>query len=128
MKIGIVVGTRPEIIKMAPVVRACLARDVPFLLLHTGQHYSFEMDGVFFQELDLPAPHVNLEVGSGGQAYQVAAVMSGITCVSIVLRPDIQSIVPSATAPARCSIFGASAARSSCGGCVPGTARFAAVR
>src|SRR5262249_54892055 len=67
VKIGIVVGTRPEIIKMAPVVRACVASGTPYLLLHTGQHYSFEMDGVFFQELGLPPAHHNLEVGSGTQ-------------------------------------------------------------
>src|SRR6185503_6836514 len=47
VKIAVVVGTRPEIIKMASIVRACIARQTPYLLLHTGQHYSFEMDGVF---------------------------------------------------------------------------------
>jgi UDP-N-acetylglucosamine 2-epimerase (non-hydrolysing) len=87
--IGIVVGTRPEIIKMAPVVRACLERHVPFLLLHTGQHYSFEMDGVFFRELELPAPHHNLEVGSGSQAYQVGAIVSGIAPILERERPDV---------------------------------------
>ena len=50
MKVAIIVGTRPEIIKMAPIVRACAERQVPYLLLHTGQHYSYEMDGVFFEE------------------------------------------------------------------------------
>ena len=89
MKIAIVVGTRPEIIKMAPVVRACIARDVPYLLLHTGQHYSFEMDGVFFEELGLPRPHRNLEVGSGAQSYQIAAVVSGMAPILEQERPDV---------------------------------------
>lgn len=89
MKIGIVVGTRPEIIKMAPVVRACIQRGIPHLLLHTGQHYSFEMDGVFFEELDLPAPHRNLEVGSGSQAYQIGAIVSGIGPILEAERPDV---------------------------------------
>jgi len=89
VKIGVVVGTRPEIIKMAPVVRACVARGVPYLLLHTGQHYSFEMDGVFFQELDLPAPHRNLEVGSGSQVYQIGAIVRGIEPILIEERPDV---------------------------------------
>ena len=89
MKLAVVVGTRPEIIKMAPVVRACQARGVPFTLLHTGQHYSFEMDGVFFQELDLPPAHVNLEVGSGSQNYQIASVVQGITPVLEEHQPDI---------------------------------------
>lgn len=83
------VGTRPEIIKMAPVVRACIARDVPYLLLHTGQHYSFEMDGVFFEELGLPKPHRNLEVGSGAQTAQVASVISGMAPILEQERPDV---------------------------------------
>ena len=89
MKIAVVVGTRPEIIKMAPVVRACIRRGIPHLLLHTGQHYSFEMDGVFFQELDLPRPHRNLEVGSGSQAYQIAAILSGMEPILDEERPDV---------------------------------------
>src|SRR5207245_11465604 len=74
---------------MAPVVRACIRRGVPYLLLHTGQHYSFEMDGVFFEELDLPPPHRNLEVGSGSQAYQIAAIVSGIELLLEEQRPDV---------------------------------------
>src|SRR5207245_11655389 len=70
--IAIVVGTRPEIIKMAPIVRACVDLGEPFLLLHTGQHYSFEMDGVFFRELELPAPPRNLEVRPGSPADHTA--------------------------------------------------------
>ena len=89
MKIAIVVGTRPEIIKMAPVVRACIARGVPYTLLHTGQHYSFEMDGVFFRELELPEPHHNLEVGSGSQAYQIGSIVTGIEPVLERERPDV---------------------------------------
>jgi len=89
VKIAIVVGTRPEIIKMAPVVRACIARGVPYLLLHTGQHYSFELNGVFFEELGLPRPHRNLEVGSGTQSYQIAAVVGGIAPIFEEERPDV---------------------------------------
>lgn len=88
MKIAIVVGTRPEIIKMAPLVRACESRKVPFLLLHTGQHYSYEMDGVFFEELGLPRPHDNLAVGSGTQAYQIGAIVTGIAPIFESERPD----------------------------------------
>jgi len=89
VKPAIVVGTRPEIIKMAPLVRACRARGLPYLLLHTGQHYSFEMDGVFFSELGLPAPDVNLEVGSGTQIYQVSSAMSGLEPILAEHRPDV---------------------------------------
>lgn len=89
MKIGIVVGTRPEIIKMAPVVRACVQREIPYLLLHTGQHYSFEMDQVFFQELDLPQPDHNLKIGSGSQPYQIASIVSGMEAILESDRPDV---------------------------------------
>jgi len=73
---------------MAPLVRACAERDVPFLLLHTGQHYSYEMDGVFFEELELPVPHTNLSVGSGTQAYQIGAIVSGIAPIYEREKPD----------------------------------------
>jgi UDP-N-acetylglucosamine 2-epimerase (non-hydrolysing) len=89
VKPAVVVGTRPEIVKMAPVVRACQERGLPCLLLHTGQHYSFELDGVFFTELGLPAPDVNLEVGSGSQTYQVASVMAGLEPILAEHRPDV---------------------------------------
>src|SRR5262249_47325450 len=87
--IGIVVGTRPEIIKMAPIVRACVARGVPYRLFHTGQHYTFEVDGGVFRELELPAAHHNLEVGSGSQAYQIGAIVTGITPLFEKERPDV---------------------------------------
>jgi len=89
VKIAIVVGTRPEIIKMAPVVRACQSRGTPFLLLHTGQHYSFEMDGVFFEELGLPRPHHNLEVGSGSHPAQLGAILTGLEPILASERPDV---------------------------------------
>jgi len=89
VKIAIVVGTRPEIIKMAPIVRACIARDVPYTLLHTGQHYRFEMDGVFFQELGLPQPDHNLEVGSGSQAYHIGRIVTGMEPLIAEIRPDV---------------------------------------
>lgn len=111
MKVAVVVGTRPEIVKMAPVVRACQARGVAFVLLHTGQHYSFEMDGVFFRELGLPAPDVNLEVGSGSQTYQVAAAMTGMEPVLGTLRPDVvlvqgdtNSVLAAGLTASRCGI------------------------
>jgi UDP-N-acetylglucosamine 2-epimerase (non-hydrolysing) len=89
VRIAIVVGTRPEIIKMAPLVRACARRELPYLLLHTGQHYSFRLDGVFFEELELPRPGRNLEVGSGTQAYQIAAIVSGMEKLLLEERPDV---------------------------------------
>ena len=52
----IVIGTRPEIIKMSPVIRECTHQGLEFSVLHTGQHYSYAMDKIFFEQLDLPSP------------------------------------------------------------------------
>ncbi len=51
VRIAIVLGTRPEIIKMSPVIRACERQNVDFFILHTGQHYSYTMDKIFFEQL-----------------------------------------------------------------------------
>jgi UDP-N-acetylglucosamine 2-epimerase (non-hydrolysing) len=74
---------------MAPVVRACQVRRVPFVFIHTGQHYSFELDGVFFRELDLPPPHYNLRVGSGSQAYQVGTIVTRLEPILERERPHV---------------------------------------
>jgi hypothetical protein len=54
--ISIVLGTRPEIIKMAPVIRACRQKGIGYSVLHTGQHYSYEMDRIFFEDPGLSSP------------------------------------------------------------------------
>jgi len=70
-----VVGARPNFMKAAPVIRALRARGVDQRLIHTGQHYDATMSEVFFRDLDLPEPDLNLGVGSGSQAGQTAALM-----------------------------------------------------
>lgn len=75
----IVLGTRPEIIKLAPVIRSLEATDdLSHRLLHTGQHYDAELSSVFFENLKLPLPDTTLEVGSGTQGEQTAAALRGI--------------------------------------------------
>ena len=88
MKLCIVLGTRPEIVKMAPLVRACQRRGVEFILIHTGQHYSYEMDRIFFQDLELPDPQYNLNVGSGTHGKQTGAILVDIEKVLMNERPD----------------------------------------
>lgn len=83
-----VFGTRPEIIKISPVIRACNQRDVPFSLLHTGQHYSDELDSVFFDQLNLPAPDYNLEVGSASHGKQTGEMIAAIEPVLERERPE----------------------------------------
>jgi UDP-N-acetylglucosamine 2-epimerase (non-hydrolysing) len=87
--IAIVLGTRPEIIKMSPVVRECQKRKLDHLVLHTGQHYSYAMDRVFFEELELPDPDFKLDVGSGPHGEQTGKMLSGIEKVLLKHRPDI---------------------------------------
>jgi UDP-N-acetylglucosamine 2-epimerase (non-hydrolysing) len=73
-----VIGARPNFIKAAPVIRALRERAVTQRVIHTGQHYDDRMSDVFFRELDLPAPDINLGVGSGTHAEQTAATMVGL--------------------------------------------------
>ncbi len=80
--IDIIAGARPNFMKIAPIIRALEARraqgsHLRYRLVHTGQHYDQRMSGDFFAQLGIPAPHVNLEVGSGSQAEQTAAIMIG---------------------------------------------------
>jgi len=89
MKISVVLGTRPEIIKMAPLLKILEAKKADFFTLHTGQHYSYEMDQVFFDQLELPRPRINLEAGSGTHAEETAKMLVGIEKVLLNERPDI---------------------------------------
>ncbi|HVL68408.1 MAG TPA: UDP-N-acetylglucosamine 2-epimerase (non-hydrolyzing) [Vicinamibacterales bacterium] len=82
-----VVGARPNFMKVAPVYRALVGR-AEQVLVHTGQHYDSQMSGVFFEQLGIPAPDVNLEVGSGSHAAQTAQIMLRFEPVVQERRPD----------------------------------------
>lgn len=87
MKVAIVMGTRPEIIKMMPVVRECQRRGDDFFILHTGQHYSYVMDRILFEQLELPEPRYNLDVGSGPQGRQTGKMLAGIEDILRAEKP-----------------------------------------
>lgn len=89
MKVFIILGTRPEIIKMSPVIRACQKNKVNFAILHTNQHYSQNLDKIFFKELNLPQPRYNLNVGSGTHAEQTAKILVSIEKILLKEKPDI---------------------------------------
>lgn len=89
MKICIILGTRPEIIKMSPVIRACEREKLDYFILHTGQHYSYIMDRVFFEQLELPEAKYNLDVGSGKHGEQTGKILSGVEPVLQKERPDV---------------------------------------
>ncbi len=87
--IAIILGTRPEIIKMSPIIRACEALGEDYFTLHTGQHYSSEMDQAFFEDLELPESKYNLDVGSGTHAEQTGRIMTGIERILLEEKPEI---------------------------------------
>ncbi len=89
MKIAIILGTRPEIIKMSPIIRECEKQGIEYYILHTGQHYSYEMDKIFFDQLKLPQAKYNLDIGSGKHGEQTAKMLSGIEEILIKDRPDV---------------------------------------
>lgn len=89
LKTAVVIGTRPEIIKMSPIIRELDTRNTDYYIIHTGQHYSWNMDKVFFDQLKLTEPKYNLKVGSGSHAEQTAKMMIGIEKVFSKDQPDI---------------------------------------
>jgi Xaa-Pro aminopeptidase len=93
MKILHVAGARPNFMKVAPLVRAFEALHVAAPICHTGQHYDAAMSRLFFDELAIPRPAVNLEVGSGSHAVQTARVMERFEAVLAGERPIISRLV-----------------------------------
>jgi UDP-N-acetylglucosamine 2-epimerase (non-hydrolysing) len=91
MKTCIIIGTRPEMIKMSLVVRACERQGADYFVIHTGQHYSYNMDRVFFEQLELPGARYNLDVGSGSGRHgeQTGRMLSGIEKILIAEKPDV---------------------------------------
>ena len=94
MKILCIVGARPNFIKIAPLIEEMKRyRQIKSILVHTGQHYDFEMSQVFFQELKIPKPDYNLGVGSGSHAWQTAQVMEKLEPVILEEKPDLVIVV-----------------------------------
>jgi len=90
MKILHVIGARPNFMKVAPVYRAIgHCSQIRQILVHTGQHYDVNMSDIFFRQLGLPAPDINLEVGSGSHAVQTAQIMMRIEETVSKERPDL---------------------------------------
>ena len=88
MNILTVIGARPQFVKSWPVSASLKQSGVGEFLVHTGQHYDYQMSEVFFQELSLKAPDVNLEIGSGGHGYQTGAIMQALEPVMESQRPN----------------------------------------
>jgi UDP-N-acetylglucosamine 2-epimerase (non-hydrolysing) len=94
LKIINVVGARPNLPKMAPLLREMqLHREIDSILVHTGQHYDKKLSDVFFRDMCIPAPAINLGVGSGSQATQTAEILSRIEPVLLEHNPDLLLVV-----------------------------------
>ncbi len=89
MKTAIILGTRPEIIKLSPIIRECENLQLDYFILHTGQHYSYNMDKVFFEQLELPDAKYNLDVGSGAHGKQTGEMLIGIEKILQNEHPDV---------------------------------------
>ncbi len=89
MKIATIVGARPQFIKTALVSRALREAGHEEFLIHTGQHYDKEMSQVFFRELEIPEPDINLEIGSGCHGWQTGQMLIGIERLLMTAKPDV---------------------------------------
>jgi UDP-N-acetylglucosamine 2-epimerase (non-hydrolysing) len=88
MKLSIILGTRPEIIKISPIIRALEKTNIDWHIIHTNQHYSENMDKIFFEELNLPKPKYNLNIGSGTHGGQTGEMLMKIEKVLLKENPD----------------------------------------
>lgn len=103
--IDIIAGARPNFMKIAPIIHALnKSEKLSFRLIHTGQHYDKNMSGNFFEQLEIPEPHHNLEVGSGTQAEQTAGIMIGYEKLLFSKKSDLCLVVGDVTSTMACSI------------------------
>ncbi len=89
MKLSIILGTRPEIIKLSPIIRALEKTNIDWHIIHTNQHYSENMDKIFFEELNLPKPKYNLNIGSGTHGEQTGKMLIKIEKVLLKEKPNV---------------------------------------
>ena len=109
MLIDVIAGARPNFVKIAPIVAAIRERseagaDIAYRLIHTGQHYDPRLSGSFFEQLGIPEPDHNLEVGSGTQAEQTGAIMQRYEEVLLQKRSDLCLVVGDVTSTMACAI------------------------
>jgi UDP-N-acetylglucosamine 2-epimerase (non-hydrolysing) len=110
MKIILVVGARPNFMKIAPIIEeieSCNMRSqkkIDYLLVHTGQHYDEKMSKLFFEELEIPKPHINLEVGSASHAVQTAEIMKKFEGICLAERPSHVLVVGDVNSSLACAL------------------------
>lgn len=105
IKLILVAGARPNFMKIAPLMHALKNHpSIHPILVHTGQHYDVKMSGQFFDELNIPAPDINLEVGSASHAVQTARIMEGFEQVCLTEQPDYVLVVGDVNSTAACTL------------------------
>lgn len=109
MLIDIIAGARPNFMKISPIIRAldthaAAGGRLRYRLVHTGQHYDPKMSGDFFEQLGIPAPQINLEVGSGTQAEQTAHIMMRYEAILLKDPADLCLVVGDVTSTMACTI------------------------
>lgn len=102
--ITIVAGARPNFMKIAPIIHELEQTSINYNLVHTGQHYDKKMSQDFFDQLEIPAPTINLHVGSGTQAEQTAAIMIGFEKFLLDNPTDLVLVVGDVTSTMACAI------------------------
>src|SRR5882724_9076334 len=94
LKILNIVGARPNLPKIAPLIHEMRRRpEIEPILVHTGQHYDEKLSDIFFRQMGIPAPHLNLEVGSGSHASQTAEILKRTEPVLLEYKPDLVLVV-----------------------------------
>src|SRR5580692_4411275 len=94
LKILNIVGARPNLPKIAPLMHEMQRHpEIEALLVHTGQHYDEKLSDIFFRQMGIPSPHVNLEVGSGSHASQTAEILKRIEPVLLERKPNLVLVV-----------------------------------
>ena len=111
MKIAVILGTRPEIIKLSGIIRYCESENLDYFIIHSNQHYDSELDEIFFKELELPKPKYNLEVGSGKQGTQTAKILEKVEAIlikedpsAVLVQGDTNTVLAGALAAAKLNI------------------------
>lgn len=104
-KIINICGARPNFMKIAPLMRAYKQHpSIQPLLVHTGQHYDHNMSDLFFKQLNIPEPDINLEVGSGSHAIQTAQIMTKFEPIVLEHKPDIVLVVGDVNSTIACGM------------------------
>jgi len=104
-KLILVAGARPNFMKIAPLMRILENHSkIESIIVHTGQHYDEKMSKLFFKQLGIPAPQINLEVGSASHAIQTVRIMERFEKVCIDIKPDMVMVVGDVNSTAACTL------------------------